>query len=83
MIPPALNRCEVCWKERSDHAGLDHEFKRDATRPEWHGWRAFRRGLATNLHRLGAPDKTIQAALCAKLCASSDSGGARRGKLVN
>lgn len=28
---------------------------------EWHGWHAFRRGLATNLHRLGVPDKTIQA----------------------
>jgi integrase len=29
----------------------------------WHGWHAFRRGLATNLHRLGVPDKTIQAVL--------------------
>jgi integrase len=27
---------------------------------EWHGWHAFRRGLATNLYRLGVPDKTIQ-----------------------
>lgn len=26
---------------------------------EWHGWHAFRRGLATNLHRLGVPDKII------------------------
>ena len=26
----------------------------------WHGWHAFRRGLATNLHRLGVSDKTIQ-----------------------
>jgi integrase len=26
----------------------------------WGGWHAFRRGLATNLHRLGVPDKTIQ-----------------------
>ena len=25
-----------------------------------HGWHAFRRGLATNLHRLGVTDKTIQ-----------------------
>lgn len=30
---------------------------------KWHGWHAFRRGLATNLHRLGVPDKTIQAIL--------------------
>jgi integrase len=29
----------------------------------WHGWHAFRRGLATTLHRLGVPDKTIQAIL--------------------
>jgi len=27
---------------------------------QWYGWHAFRRGLATNLHRLGIPDKTIQ-----------------------
>jgi integrase len=40
---------------------------RDVIRPalkkcgvEWHGWHAFRRGLATNLHRLGVPDETIQ-----------------------
>jgi integrase len=25
---------------------------------EWHGWHAFRRGFATNLH--GVPDKIIQ-----------------------
>jgi integrase len=29
----------------------------------WHGWHAFRRGLATTLHRLGVPDKTNQAIL--------------------
>lgn len=29
----------------------------------WHGWHAFRRGLATNLHRLGVPDKLIQVIL--------------------
>jgi hypothetical protein len=29
----------------------------------WHGWHAFRRGLATNLHRLGVDDKTIQTIL--------------------
>jgi integrase len=32
-------------------------------RLEWHGWHAFRRGLATNLYALGAPDKVIQAIL--------------------
>lgn len=30
---------------------------------KWHGWHAFRRGLATNLHALGVNDKTIQAIL--------------------
>ncbi len=29
----------------------------------WRGWHTFRRGLATNLYRLGVPDKTIQAIL--------------------
>ena len=29
----------------------------------WHGWHAFRRGLATTLHRLGVADRTIQAVL--------------------
>jgi integrase len=27
------------------------------------GWHAYRRGLATNLHELGVPDKVIQAIL--------------------
>jgi integrase len=27
---------------------------------QWHGWHAFRRGLATNLHQLGVSDKVIQ-----------------------
>jgi integrase len=30
---------------------------------QWHGWHAFRRGLATNLYRLGVKDKVIQAIL--------------------
>jgi integrase len=30
---------------------------------EWHGWHSFRRGLGTNLYRIGTPDKTIQAIL--------------------
>ena len=29
----------------------------------WKGWHAYRRGLATNLHDLGVPDKVIQAIL--------------------
>lgn len=60
MILPALNRCEICWKERIEHAAAVHEYKRDASRPEWHGWHAFRRGLGTNLAELGVDDLTIQ-----------------------
>ena len=30
---------------------------------EWKGWHAYRRGLATNLKKLGVPDTTIQAIL--------------------
>lgn len=30
---------------------------------QWHGWHAFRRGLATNLHQLGVSDKIIQRVL--------------------
>jgi site-specific recombinase XerD len=29
----------------------------------WKGWHAYRRGLATNLHELGVPDKVMQAIL--------------------
>jgi hypothetical protein len=29
----------------------------EAEKIPWHGWHAFRRGLATNLHRLGGSDK--------------------------
>ena len=38
-------------------------FQRDKALPQWHGWHAFRRGLATNLHALGVDDKTIQGIL--------------------
>jgi integrase len=35
----------------------------EGTGVTWHGWHAFRRGLATNLHALGVDDKTIQTIL--------------------
>jgi integrase len=31
--------------------------------PEWHGWHAFRRGLATTLNALGVDDKATQTIL--------------------
>jgi integrase len=61
QILPVLNVC-VCGKAEDKHAKEDHEYQR-SERPQWHGWHAFRRGLATNLHDLGVPDKTIQAIL--------------------
>jgi integrase len=42
---------------------LAHDVIRPALKSaklNWHGWHAFRRGLATNLHRLGVSDETIQ-----------------------
>jgi len=34
-----------------------------ASNQKWRWWHPFRRGLATNLHRLGVDDKTIQTIL--------------------
>ena len=59
-ILPALNRCEVCGKQATDHQGANHQFKRDPRIPEWHGWHAARRGLGSNLYRLGVPKIVIQ-----------------------
>jgi integrase len=59
-ILPALNRCETCGEGKSAHGSEMHEFIRDESRPAWHGFHAFRRGLATNLHSLGVDDLTIQ-----------------------
>ena len=60
QILPVLTRCRSCQKGTSKHVGADHEYKRDKSLPEWHGFHAFRRGLATNLHDLGVDDLTIQ-----------------------
>jgi len=61
VILPALDVCGFCSKQKAEHrAGTDHKYQRNTVLPQWHGWHAFRRGLATNLHRLGVPDVTIQ-----------------------
>jgi len=62
-ILPALGICGVCSKPESEHRLSNHKYLRNTRLPEWHGWHAFRRGLATNLHRLGVPSETIQAIL--------------------
>jgi integrase len=63
VILPILHRCVHCGKSRPEHKKETHRFELDISRVIWHGWHAFRRGLATNLYRLGVPDKTIQAIL--------------------
>jgi integrase len=60
LILPSLNRCEVCLKAESNHHRADHDYKRDSSIPEWHGWHAARRGLGSNLYKLGVPEKVIQ-----------------------
>lgn len=60
VILPSLNRCETCGKKESDHQKAAHVYKRDACIPEWQGWHAARRGLGSNLYRLGVPDMVIQ-----------------------
>jgi integrase len=62
-ILPALNRCAECGKPETNHRRVDHEYQRDQSYPEWHGWHAARRGLGSNLYRLGVSDKVIQAIL--------------------
>jgi integrase len=60
VLLPALNRCVSCLKPEAAHKKADHQFKRDEHIPEWHGWHAARRGLGSNLYRLGVPDMVIQ-----------------------
>ena len=63
VIAPALSRCAICRKPEDEHKPEAHLFERDTSLPSWHGWHAFRRGLATNLQALGVDDKTIQGIL--------------------
>lgn len=49
VIVPGLKRCTVCRKLESDHAKADHKFELDKSLPEWRGFYALRRGLATTL----------------------------------
>lgn len=60
VILPSLNRCETCGKTQSEHQKAEHIYKRDSRVPEWKGWHAARRGLGSNLYRLGVPDIVIQ-----------------------
>jgi len=46
--------------ESSRSKAADHDYIRDSAIPEWHGWHAARRGLGSNLHRVGVFDKRIR-----------------------
>ena len=61
-IQPRFEYCKSCGQIRFGH-GKEHPFQLDQTRILWRGWHGFRRGLASNLYRLGVSDKTIQAIL--------------------
>jgi len=62
VILPAIQTCATCRQLMANHKDEGHKFELDKTL-QWHGWHAFRRGLATNLHAIGIDDKTIQAIL--------------------
>ena len=67
LLPRGCNCFSSCWKSELAPAKripyADHEFEQDESLPKWRGWHAARRGLGTNLYRLGVPEKTIQAIL--------------------
>lgn len=60
---PALNRCMHCGlSEGRPHLKAKDcpGYERDQRIPEWQGFHAARRGLGSNLYRLGVHDKVIQ-----------------------
>ena len=59
-IEPVLKACDECGKVVEKHGDEEHEFHSRKDLVEWHGWHAFRRGLASNLNELHVPDLTIQ-----------------------
>jgi len=65
-IAPTINRCAVCHQSEQDHQSKKRkpkdgqQYVRDQSLPEWKGWHAFRRGLATNLTDLGVRPEVIQ-----------------------
>jgi integrase len=62
VITPRIEKCVKCRKSKSDHKTDGYMLELDETLC-WHGWHAFRRGLATTLHQLRTADKEIQGVL--------------------
>src|SRR5277367_1665354 len=49
LVLLVLSRCSVCKLPKGKrHLVSDHDWIRDGSIPEWRGWHAFRRGVATN-----------------------------------
>ena len=68
QVLPALERCTVCsmGKKHKNHVvkpAYDGEHQYSAPALKWAGWHACRRGLASNLARLGVQPKVLQALL--------------------
>ena|SRR5277367_2659854 len=64
LVLLVLSRCSVCKLPKGKrHLVSDHDWIRDGSIPEWRGWHAFRRGVATNLQHLGANVVAAQGAL--------------------
>lgn len=60
-IRPALSRCAICKEaESAEHKG--HDFERDKTSPQWHGWYSLRRFVGTEV-RMKADSETSAKAL--------------------
>ena len=60
VIMPALTRCAVCHEsESAKHEG--HEFARDETLPQWHGWYSLRRFHGTMVRGEASSETTSKA----------------------
>jgi len=61
-IRSVCSRCHLTdrWEAVLITGRRGHKFERDTSIPVWHGWHATRRGLGSNLYRLGVPDMVIQ-----------------------
>jgi integrase len=63
QIVPTLNRCSLCGlSEGRPHLKAKDcpGYERDQSIPEWQGFHAARRGLGSNLYRLGVHELVIQ-----------------------
>jgi len=58
----ALNRCVICNEpESAKHKG--HQFQRDQSLPEWHGWYSLRRFHGTQVRQKAGNTETMSKAL--------------------